>query len=130
MKPIITQHEVYQDFVIDQLQQHYAGGVLTLVHRDWPIIAKLWMTDLTSITVMLQDFYSARGPAPRDPSAMLRSYLLFLLTNPEIGLLLGWISCTVFPFMPSLAVLSLVIFLAWVHSMISLLDYGLRRIRI
>ncbi len=85
LKPIITPHGVYQDFVIEQLQHHYSGGVLTLVHKDWPIITKLWITDLTGIAVMLQDFYSVRGPAPRDPSAMLRSYLLFLLTNPEKG---------------------------------------------
>ena len=86
LKPIITPHEVYQDFVIQQLRLHYSGGILTLVHKDWPIITKLWITDLTGIATMLQDSYSARGPEPRDPSAMLRSFLLFLLTNSEKGI--------------------------------------------
>jgi hypothetical protein len=29
--------------------------------------------------------YNAKGPQPRDPASMLRSYLLFLMTKPEIG---------------------------------------------
>jgi urease accessory protein UreF len=86
MKPVVTQHETYQEFVIEQLQQHYSGGLLVLVNKDWPLISKLWITDLTEATTLLQDSYSTRGPAPRDPASMLRSFLLFLLTKPEIGI--------------------------------------------
>jgi hypothetical protein len=38
------------------------------------------------VTTWLFDSYSDKGPAPRDPASMLRSYLLFLLTNPTIGI--------------------------------------------
>lgn len=65
---------------------HYTDGILTLVSNDWPIITKLWIADLSTTTTWLSDSYSARGPAPRDPASMLRSYLLFLLTNPTIGI--------------------------------------------
>ena len=86
MKPVVTPHKAYQEFVIEQLQQHYTGGLLVLVNKDWPLIAKLWITNLSEITMLLQDSYSLRGPAPRDPASMFRSFLLFLLTKPEIGI--------------------------------------------
>jgi hypothetical protein len=86
MKPILVSHESYQNFVIEQLQKHYSGGILSLVNNDWPIISKLWITDLSYTTTWLSDTYSFKGPAPRDPASMLRSYLLFLLTNPTIGI--------------------------------------------
>ncbi|ACV62865.1 hypothetical protein Dtox_2031 [Desulfofarcimen acetoxidans DSM 771] len=56
------------------------------MHKDWPLISKLWITDLTKVATLLQDCYSVRGPVPRDPAAMLCSFLLFLLTKPEIGI--------------------------------------------
>ncbi|MDT3704689.1 MAG: hypothetical protein ROZ36_17150, partial [Thermincola sp.] len=86
VKPVVTPHKAYQQFVIEQLQQHYSGGLLVLVNKDWLLISKLWITDLTEITTLLQDSYRLRGPAPRDPSSMLRSFLLFLLIKPEIGI--------------------------------------------
>ena len=86
MKPMTLTHESYQNFVLEQLQTHYAGGILVLVSNDWPIIAKLWITDVSSTTTWLCDSYSRKGPAPRNPASMLRSYLLLLLTNPTIGI--------------------------------------------
>ncbi len=86
MKPILVTHETYQNFVIEQLQKHYSGSILTLVSRDLPTITKLWITDLSYVTTWLSDTYSLKGPTPRDPASMLRSYLLFLLTNPTIGI--------------------------------------------
>jgi hypothetical protein len=86
VKPMVVMHESYQNFVIEQLQKHYSGGILTLVSKDWPIITKLWITDLSCTTTWLSETYSLKGPAPRDPASMLRSYLLFLLTNPTIGI--------------------------------------------
>src|SRR5206468_5116774 len=44
------------------------------------------MTDLSAITTFLFDAYSNRGPLPRDPASLLRSFLIFLMTNPEMGL--------------------------------------------
>lgn len=86
MKPVFVSHEEYQNFVMDQLQTHYSGGILTLVNKDWPVITKLWITNLSDITVRLSDVYGARGPEPRDPASMLRSYLLLLLTNPTMSI--------------------------------------------
>lgn len=86
MKPVFTPHVSYQNFVMEQLKTHYSGGILTLVNKDWPVITKLWITDLSQITVTLHNVYNARGPLPRDPASMLRSYLLMVLTNPTIGI--------------------------------------------
>lgn len=86
MKPILIPHQAYQDFVMSQLQKHYSGGIFVLVNKDWPIIMKFWISDLSHTTILLQDFYDAKGPIPRDPASMLRSYLLFLMTKPEIGI--------------------------------------------
>lgn len=86
MKPVLCSHESYQNFVLEQLQKHYSGGLLTLVSNDWHVISKLWITDLSYTTTWLTDSYSNKGPAPRDPASMLRSYLLFLITNPTIGI--------------------------------------------
>lgn len=85
LKPVLIQHHFYQDSIIHRLRQHYSGGVFVIVNDDWPLVAKLWMTDLSYITTLLQNAYDAKGPQPRDPASMLRSYLLFLMTNPEIG---------------------------------------------
>lgn len=86
LKPILVSHTSYQNFVLEQLQKHYSGGVLLLVNKDWPVITKLWITDLSYTTKWLHDSYSNKGPAPRDPASMLRAYLLFLMTNPTIGI--------------------------------------------
>ena len=86
VKPIFVVHESYQDFVLTQLNKYYSNGILTLVSKDWSIITKLWISDLSYTTTFISDTYSVKGPAPRDPASMLRSYLLFLFTNPTIGI--------------------------------------------
>lgn len=86
MKPVPVSHESYQNFVLSKLQEYYAGGVLTLVSKDWPIIHKLWITDLSYVYALILDSYSNKGPEPRDPASMMRSYLLFLLIDPTIGI--------------------------------------------
>jgi hypothetical protein len=86
MKPILIPHNEYQNFVLEQLQKHYTGDVLVLVKNDWPTISKLWITDLSYLTSWLRSSYSNRGPAPRDPASMMRSYLLLLQTNPTMSI--------------------------------------------
>ena len=85
MKPVLIPHAAYQDSMLQRLHEHYSGGTFVIVNDDWPLVAKLWMTDLSYIITLLQDCYDAKGPKPRDPASMLRSYLLFLMTKPEIG---------------------------------------------
>lgn len=86
MKPEFTSHESYQNFLLQQLQQHYANGISVLVNKDWALIQKLWLTDLSYVSTLLYSSYSTKVPKPRDPSAMMRSYLIFLLTRPAIGI--------------------------------------------
>ncbi|AIQ14365.1 transposase [Paenibacillus durus] len=86
MKPSFVSHTDYQQFVFDRLRQHYSNGAAVLVRNDWPVIWKCYISDLSHTTSFLCEGYSAKGPAPRDPASMLRSYLLFLLVRPEIGL--------------------------------------------
>lgn len=86
VKPIFVTHESYQDFVLTQLKKHYSNGILTLVSKDWTIITKLWISDLSYTTTFISDTYSVKGPPPRDPASMLRACLLFLFTNPTIGI--------------------------------------------
>jgi len=85
LKPVLIPHASYQDFVLTQLRQHFVGGILVVVNKDWPLISKLWMIDLSHLTTMLVDHYDVKGPKPRDPASMLRSFLVFLMTNPEKG---------------------------------------------
>jgi hypothetical protein len=85
LKPVIIPHVLYQDLILRQFRLHYGPNIL-VVNKDWPLITKFWMTDLSHITAMLQDLYSDRGPEPRDPASMLRSFLIFLMTNPEKGI--------------------------------------------
>ncbi|MBS4025958.1 MAG: hypothetical protein KGZ96_09835 [Clostridia bacterium] len=86
MKSVLIPHAEYQDFVMEQLQTHYSGCILVIVNKDWPLISKLWITDLSAVTTLLWDSYGVNGPEPRDPASMLRSFLVFLFTNPTIGI--------------------------------------------
>lgn len=124
MKPTFVPHEEYQKIVMDQLQKHYSGGILTLVNGDWPVITKLRITDLTGITTMLTDTYGKTGPSPRDPSSMLRSYLLFILTNPTMGITKWVEQLKRVPFMPFLADLNQAIRMVLERIMTFLIVYG------
>ncbi|MCY9665963.1 hypothetical protein M5X11_13470 [Paenibacillus alginolyticus] len=86
MKPVFVSHEAYRLFVLSALKKYYAPPSAIFVKADWPLIFKCLITDLSATTTLLADTFSARGPQPRDPASMLRSYLLFLLTRPEIGI--------------------------------------------
>jgi hypothetical protein len=85
LKPDVIPHVLYQDFILQQFRSHFGSG-LVIVNKDWPLITKFWMTDLSHLSSMLRDLYSERGPEPRDPASMMRSYLIFLMTNPEKGI--------------------------------------------
>jgi len=86
VKPVSIPHASYQEFVLSALRKHYAPPAAILVNADWPLVHKCLITDLSQVTVLLAETYSCRGPEPRDPASMLRSYLLFLLSKPEVGI--------------------------------------------
>lgn len=85
MKPVLIPHSDYQHFVLQQLN-NYGGPGMVLLHNDWPLIAKFWMTDFSPITMLLHDDYSNRGPLAKDPASIFRCYLIYLMTHPEKGL--------------------------------------------
>ncbi|WP_246608520.1 hypothetical protein [Paenibacillus agaridevorans] len=86
MKPSIIPHANYQQLVLQQLQTAFGVNGTVLINKDWPLVLKCCMNDLSSLTSFMQDHYSAQGPAPRDPASLFRSYLLLLMTNPTMGL--------------------------------------------
>ncbi len=86
MKPQFISHQEYQDFLIKNLPLHICISDQVLKSNLLKTVLKLWITDLSDITNDLSDTYSNHGPSPRDPSAMLRSYLLLLLLRPTLGI--------------------------------------------
>ncbi len=93
MKPKYNSHKDYQDHVLKFLRGFYAyrNPFFIIPESDYSIISKLWITDLSSITSMLDNTYSNRGPMPRDPDAMIRSFLLLLLMEPTKSIT-EWVS--------------------------------------
>lgn len=85
LKPIYIPHLCYQQFLLDNFRRFY-GPTFVIINKDWPLVTKFWMTDLSAMTTLLQDLYSNRGPEPRDPACMFRSLLLFIMTNPTLGI--------------------------------------------
>ena len=86
LKPVFIPHASYQDFFFSQLRTHYGGGILVIVNKDWPLITKLWMTDLSNLTTLLYDLYGDKGPLPRDPASMMRSFIVLLMVRSEMGI--------------------------------------------
>jgi hypothetical protein len=86
LKPAFVSHADYQRLTLERLRHHYTNGAAVLVRRDWPVIWNCLISDLSHTTTFLRDTYADHGPAPRDPASMLRSFLLFLLVTPEIGI--------------------------------------------
>jgi hypothetical protein len=94
MKPKFNSHEYYQDYVLKILREFYAdeNPFFFIPNSDFAIISKLWITDISSITTMLDCTYSHKGPTPRPPDTMFRSYLLMLFTNPTLSIT-EWVDC-------------------------------------
>lgn len=84
LKPVFIPHLSYQQFLLDNFKRYY-GPTFVIINKDWPLVTKFWMTDLSSLTTLLRDLYSNRGPESRDPASMFRSLLLLIMTNPTMG---------------------------------------------
>ena len=79
MKPYTTGgHSAYQDLVLTQLRKYYPDAADSLPSSTWEIMERFWNLDLSPLNSIMQDCYSVFGPAPRQPSDMLRSFLLSL----------------------------------------------------
>ena len=77
MKPsTIGGHSAYQDFFLMQLRKYYPDAAESLPSSTWDIMERFWNLDLSPLNSLMQDCYSVFGPAPRQPSDMLRSILL------------------------------------------------------
>lgn len=79
MKPVPRTHSEYQSFISQHLNSDFSFS--SIVPADRLCLYKLWCTDLSQTDLMLIPLYSDRGPLPRIPSDLLRSYLLMILTK-------------------------------------------------
>ena len=59
-----------------QLRKYYPDAAESLPSSTWDIMERFWNLDLSPLNSLMQDCYSVFGPAPRQPSDMLRSILL------------------------------------------------------
>jgi hypothetical protein len=76
--PTIRSHDQYQCFLQEQLRHHFVSGSRALFPSDLALIRKFWNVDLSRTAILLSSTYGKKGPAPRDPADLLRSYLLML----------------------------------------------------
>ena len=85
MLPMVRSHQQYQSFVEQQLRIHYGNGSLLFIAKDWSLVKKFWITDLSDTFCLLEATFSRRGPRSFDPADLLRSYLLMLhVREPSI----------------------------------------------
>ena len=76
MLPIIFGgHSTYQDTFVSDFLTYYPNP-FALSKSTWETIIEFWHLDLSLTDTLMQDCYSKFGPAPRNPSCMIRSYLL------------------------------------------------------
>lgn len=68
-------HAAYQDFVLTEIF-HYYPNPFSISKNTWKIIIEFWHLDLSLTDSLVRDRYFKKGPPPRVPSCMLRSYLL------------------------------------------------------
>ena len=86
MKPVIESHLNYRGFLTRRMQRYWISW------RSQPasvreIFLRIRNLDLSAVDRIMMDCYSALGPAPRQPSCMLRSLLLMIMTKcPSIPL--------------------------------------------
>lgn len=96
-------HAAYQDTFGSDFLTLYPNPMV-LPKATWIIIIEFWHLDLSQTDQLMQPCYSKFGPASRQPSCMLRSYLLsiklkitsitkwvqFLKENPLYAILSGF----------------------------------------
>ena len=76
MLPIISGgHSAYQDTFVSDFLLFYSDP-FALSKSTWKTITQFWYLDLSLTDSLLMNSYSKFGPVPRQPSCMLRSYLL------------------------------------------------------
>ncbi|MBQ1274401.1 MAG: hypothetical protein IIY08_03330 [Cellulosilyticum sp.] len=78
MLPIISGgHTAFQDTFVSDFLKFYPDP-FSLSKDTWKVIIEFWHLDLSSTDFLLAEYYAKKGPTPRLPSCMLRSYLLSL----------------------------------------------------
>lgn len=70
-------HSIYKHHVANLLSSHFPKSKM-LDKASRVILHKFYRLDLSAVDAILAPSYSARGPAPRQPSSMLRTLLLAL----------------------------------------------------
>ena len=82
-------HAQYQEFFVSNFLTYYPDP-FTISRQTWKTIVQFWYMDLSETSVIMRDSYSKYGPIPRDPSSMLRSYLLSI--KLKITSITDWVS--------------------------------------
>lgn len=72
-------HNAYRQHVICLLRQYYPDAAKRLSTKDWKTLFAFLNLDLSPVDTLMADRYSVFGPAPRQPSCMLRSMLLAII---------------------------------------------------
>lgn len=77
MKPSTSGgNSAYQYLVLMQLRKYYPDAADSLPSSTWELMERFWNLDLSPLNTLMLDCYSAFGSMPRQPSYMLRSFLL------------------------------------------------------
>lgn len=115
-------HAAYQDTFVSDFLTLYPNPMV-LPKATWIIIIEFWHLDLSQTDQLMQPCYSKFGPASRQTSCMLRSYLLSI--KLKITSITKWVQ--LLKENPLYAILSgfhATTFLASVPFMTSFLVYG------
>lgn len=82
-------HADFQEFFVSNFLKFYPDP-FSLSRQTWKVIVQFWHMDLSQTEQILMDSYSKMGPMPRQPSSMLRSYLLSL--KLKVTSVTDWVS--------------------------------------
>jgi hypothetical protein len=80
MFPTFVSHSDYQDVFASRFLDLFPDP-FGIPKESWNIINQFFHLDLSETHSVLFDTYSAKGPSPRPPSCLLRSYLLMIKTG-------------------------------------------------
>lgn len=80
MLPVFVSHQSYQDAFITRILDEYPDP-FQIPKSIWTLMNQFYHLDLSQTFSIVIECYSAKGPLPRNPITLLRSYLLMIKTG-------------------------------------------------
>lgn len=80
MLPVFVSHSDYQNTFVTRFLNEYPDPFV-IPKASWHAINQFFHLDLSGTFSITLEYYAKKGPLPRDPSALLRSYLLMIKTG-------------------------------------------------